>query len=154
MPLGNGHLPLMILDDLAAFALLMFEDRAKWSGKTLNVASQFATGEEIAEATSRISGVKAVYNSITFDEWNANWPLAELPVSATDPQGPTWGQSFKMWWNAYRDDILLNSRDFEKLKAIYPGLTSLEDWIRKSGYDGIGKPLIKRYIDAKTGPGF
>lgn len=144
----------MALDDLAAFALLMFEDRTKWSGKTLNVASQFATGEQIAEATSKVAGVKAIYKPITFDKWNSKWSLADLPVSATDSHGPTWGRSFGMWWAAFEDDILLNTRDLEELRAIYPGLTSAEDWMRKTGYDGTPKPLLKRYIDAKVGPGF
>jgi hypothetical protein len=60
MLLGEEELPLMALDDLAAFALLMFEDRILWSAKTLIVTSQFAAREQIAKATSKVAGVKAI----------------------------------------------------------------------------------------------
>jgi hypothetical protein len=154
MPLGNGHLPLMTLDDLAVFAVLIFKDKVRYSGQTVNLASEFATGKQVAETLSKVSGVIAIYKPISFDQWNATWPLANLPVSTTDPTGPTWGQSFRMWWAAFEDDILLETRDFDAFRAIYPGLTSLEDWTRETGFDGTPKPLLRRFVDAKSGPGF
>jgi hypothetical protein len=154
MPLGNGHLPLQTLSDLAAFARIIFEDRARWSGQTLNSFSHWGTGPEIASTLQAVAGVKAVYREVDVEAWIDNTGLRGSPVASTDPEGPKFEESMRLWWNAFRDDILYPTRDREELKRIYPGLHSLEDWMRESGYDGTGKPLLKGLVDLKVGPGF
>ena len=154
MPLGKGHLPLMTLDDGAAFALLFFQDREKWSGQTLNVGSHFATGQEIAESVTRVAGVKAVYKPVTFDQWIADIPFAAGPVATTDPEGPTVADNFRMWWPGLEDSILLPTRDMPALKRLYPGLHTLEEWMKETRYDGSPKPFLKGFMDNKVGPGY
>lgn len=156
LPLGNGHIPLETLSDLGAFALAMFQNREEWSGKTLNTVSHFATGQEIAETLHCVAGIKAVYKPITFDEWIAEIPFADAPVSAADPEGITVKENFRMWWPGLKESILLKleTRDMELLRRVHPGIQSLEQWMRETGYDGLPKPLLKGFIDNNIGPGF
>ena len=154
MPLANGHLPLLTLPDLGAFALKIFQDREYWSGKTLNTVSHFATGQEIADTLERVAGVKAVYQPLSIEEWIAELPYAGAPVATTDPEGITVGENFSMWWPGFQDSILLPTRDIPALKTIHPGMQSLEQWMRDVGYDGSAKPFLKGFIDNNIGPGF
>jgi hypothetical protein len=131
----------------------MFQDREKWSGKTLNSLSHFATGHEVAETLERVAGVKVVYKPITFDEWIAGIPFANAPQASTDPDGPTFADSFRMW-TGLADSVLLPHRDLPALKKIHPGLQSLEQWVIEACYDGSPKAFIKGFMDKKVGPGF
>lgn len=156
LPLGDGHLPLMTLRDNGAFARIVFDDRAAWSGKTLNLLSHFATGQELAETLERVAGVKARYEPISIEHWVRELAIADAPVATTDPEGITVGENFSMWWPGFQTSQLKNlkTRDEAMLKRIHPGLQSLEDWMRETGYDGTPKPVLKGFIDAGVGPGF
>jgi len=59
-----------------------------------------------------------------------------------------------MWWRGFQDSILKKHRDMDELRKIHPGIQSLEEWMVETGYDGTPKPLLKRFIDNKIGPGF
>jgi hypothetical protein len=156
LPLGDGHLPLMTLHDNGVFARIVFDDRAAWSGKTLNMLSHFATGLELAETLEKVAGVKAVYEPISLEKWIRELAIADAPVATTDPQGITVGQNFAMWWPGFQTSQLKNlkTRDEVMLKKLHPGLQSLEEWMRETGYDGTPKPVLKGFIDAGVGPGF
>lgn len=152
LPLKNGHLPFMTLQDLGVFTLAVFQDRARWSAQTLNLASHFTTGIELAETLAKVAGVKAVYKNVSIAEWTASLPFADAPVATTDPNGITVGENFRMWWPGFQDSILLPTRDMKLLKEINPELESLEGWMRRVGYDGTGKGVLKGWIDNGLGP--
>jgi hypothetical protein len=150
LPLGDGILPLMTLQDCGAFALHMFQNREEWSGKTLLATSHFATGNDLAETLARVAGVKARYEPITVKEWVDTLPYADAPVSTMYPDGITVGQNFAMWWPGFQESILANlgTRDLKEMKRINPNLQSLEDWIRDNKWDGTAKQILKGFIDA------
>lgn len=151
-PLGDGHIPMMTLRDMGVFTLKVFQDRERWSGKTLNLASHFATGPELAKALTKAAGVKAVYKNISYEEWTATLEFADAPVATTDPEGITVGQNFAMWWPGFQDSILLPTRDMKLLKEIHPELETLEGWMKRVGHDGTRKGVLKGWIDAGIGP--
>ena len=134
---------MIALADLATFALLIFQDRPRWSGRTLSAASYFATGKEIAETTARIAGVKATFHAPAYDEWASNYPHAKFPVSVNDPEGMTIGESFKMFFNAFSDDVWMPLKDLKTLRELHPGLRTLEMWMKENRYDGSGRNVIK-----------
>lgn len=152
LPLGEGHLPLMSLQDMGVFAVKVFQDRRRWSGQTLNLASHFATGAELAATLSKVSGVKAVYRNVSIEEWTASLDFSNAPVATMDPEGITVGENFTMWWPGFQDSILLPTRDMKMLKEINPDLETLEGWMRRVGYDGTGKGVLKGWLDAGVGP--
>ena len=142
----------MTLQDMGVFALKVFQDRERWSGKTLNLASHFATGDELADALANVAGVKAVYRNISIEEWTASLPFANAPVATTDPEGITVGENFSMWWPGFQDSILLPTRDMKLLRELNPELEALEGWMKRVGYDGTPKGVLKGWIDAGIGP--
>jgi hypothetical protein len=142
-PLGGGRLPLIALADLGIFARIIFEDRSKWSGKSLNVTSQFVTGDEIANTLTKSTGIPAVYKPCTGEEWVSRIPWASHPVAKWDPTGPTNRDNWLMWWRAYEDDLLLQERDMDRLRSINPALRTLETWMNENKYDGRPKSLLR-----------
>jgi hypothetical protein len=137
---------------MGIFALKVFQDRERWSGQTLNLASQFATGKELAEALSKTAGVRAVYRNISYEDWVATLDFADAPVATMDPEGITVGQNFAMWWPGFQDSILLSTRDMKMLKEINPDLETLEVWMKRVRYNGNRKGVLKGWIDAGIGP--
>lgn len=150
LPLADGYIPLMTLKDCGAFALHMFQNPERWSGKTLVAASHFANGNELAETLSRVAGVDARYEAVSTDEWVNTLPFANEPMSTMYPDGITMGDNFRMWWSGFQDSILLKAgtRDLDELRRINPNLQSLEDWIRDTKWDGSPRPVLKGLIDA------
>jgi hypothetical protein len=142
-PLGGGQFPLIALADLGIFARIIFEDRSKWSGKSLNVTSQFVTGDEIANTLTKSTGIPAVYKPCTGEEWVSRIPWASHPVAKWDPTGPTNRDNWLMWWRAYEDDLLLQERDMDRLRSINPALRTLETWMNENKYDGRPKSLLR-----------
>lgn len=151
-PLGKGHFPMMTLQDNGIFALKVFQDRHRFSGQTLNLASHFSTGEDLAAALTKVAGVKAVYKNITIEEWTASLPFANAPVATMDPEGITVGENFAMWWPGFQNSILLPTRDMKLLKEINPELETLEGWMERVKYDGNRKGVLKGWVDAGIGP--
>jgi hypothetical protein len=152
LPLGRGHLPLMSLKDMGIFALKVFQDRERWSGKTLNLASHFATGPELAGTLEKVAGVKAIFQNVTIGEWTSSLSFADAPVASTDPEGITVGENFSMWWPGFQDSVLLPTRDMDLLREINPDLETLEGWMKRVGYDGSGKGVLKGWMDLGIGP--
>jgi hypothetical protein len=104
-------LPLIALQDLAAFARIIFEDRERWSGQTLGVTSDFASGEKIVKTLTEVAGVPAVYVPCTGEEYASRIPWASQPVAKTDVDGPTHADNWLMWWRIYEDDLILPEKD-------------------------------------------
>jgi NmrA-like family len=152
LPLDQGHLPFLTLQDMGIYALKVFEDRERWSGKTFNIVSHFTTGPELAKTLSKVAGVKAVYKNVSIEEWTRTLSFADAPVASTDPKGITVGQNFAMWWPGFQDSILLQTRDMKLLRKVNPNIETLEGWMRRVGYDGTGKGVLKGWIDAGIGP--
>ncbi|MCJ1235057.1 hypothetical protein MMC14_003021 [Varicellaria rhodocarpa] len=83
----QGHLALITLADLAAFAVTIFHSRSRWSGASLNTASSFSTGEEIPATTARVAGVKATFRAPSFEKWMDIYPDCYKPVASSDSEG-------------------------------------------------------------------
>ncbi|KAH8797948.1 hypothetical protein F5884DRAFT_145570 [Xylogone sp. PMI_703] len=142
----TARLPLITLEDLGAFAKLIFIDPKRWSGKTFSAGSHYVTGPEIAQTFTRVTGLAAKYETITHEEWAIRWGTsAKLPYSTSDPKGPTMAENFAMLWPVFEDGLF--KRDIEALRQLHPGLESLEDWMRRTNYDGNIKPVLKKGID-------
>jgi hypothetical protein len=128
---------------LAAFARIIFEDRERWSGQTLGVTSDFASGEKIVKTLTEVAGVPAVYVPCTGEEYASRIPWASQPVAKTDVDGPTHADNWLMWWRIYEDDLILPERDMDRLRKIHPGLRTLKMWMKEHSYDGRSKELLK-----------
>jgi hypothetical protein len=145
LPLGDGHIPLNSLQDLGFFARWVFDNPLETSGKDVQVASHRASGKDIAEAFTRVTGRPAVYIPLTIDEYFGYFKNADAPVAPEAPQGMTFRQNFTGFWNGWKDDVV--HRDMEWLKSIHPGLRSVEAWMREHEYEGVMKGVLKNLED-------
>lgn len=139
MPLGkNGRMPMIALSDIGFFARYTFDHRTETSAQNLRIASGLVSGEDIASTLTKVTGKKAVYNSITVEEWSAGHPSADAPIAVGEHKkgdgSTTLGEDFSGWWWTYRDNIV--KRDIDWIKSIHPKLHTLEQWMRETGYDG------------------
>ena len=145
LPLGDGHVNLIALQDLGFFARWVFDNPLETSGKDIQVASHAASGKDFAEAFTKVTGKPAVYVPVTIDEYFGYFKNADVPVAPEAPQGMTFRQNFSGFWNSWKDDIV--HRDMEWLKSTHPGLRSVESWMREHNYDGVKKGLLKNRED-------
>jgi len=144
-PLGKGHVPIVALDDIGYFARYIFDHRTETSGKELRIASQMLGWDELVETFKRVTNLPAVYKDISYDEWEKSQPGEEVPVARNVPGGRSFRDSFRAWWHLYHDDII--ERDLKWIEQINPERTTVENWMRQTGYDGTKKPLLKDVED-------
>jgi len=144
-PLGKGHVPIIALQDLGYFARYIFDHPTETAGKNIEVASDYITWSDLVAAFTKVTGLPAIYQPVTYSEWIATQRQKDEPAAAEDPSGMSFKDNFRGWWKCYEDDIC--KRDMEFCRRIHPGLHNIESWIRETGYDGTPKPLLKRWED-------
>lgn len=150
LPLGKGAIPFIDLDDLAGYVYWVLRNPDKSNGLDLGVATVHASGPNIADAFTRVTGKPGRYIDLDMDLWQkATW--AKLPKGPDTKVGSlsvkddgallqTYGENFTNWWNLYKassENVGLIQRDYASLDEILPGrVNSVEAWMRKANYTG------------------
>jgi hypothetical protein len=129
-------------------------------GKRIAGAPFVTTWPELATSFSEATGKDAVFKDLTQEQWFdgiAEYinPDVRMPKGAAsdDETATTFRKSFGAWWNLWK----FNSRNFqmekqrrEFMQTINPGRpTSVADWMRKTGYDGEFREILKVQTDAE-----
>jgi len=145
-PIGDGHAPLVALQDIAFWVRHTFDNPEKTSGKDLEIASDSFTWDELVATFTKVTGKKAVYKRLTMDEFFDLFINADLEA-ATNQVRPTgsWRKTIGSVWALLRDDIL--TRDFDWIRSVHPNTLTLEQWMRETQYDGTYQPLLKLVED-------
>ena len=154
-PIGNGHVPMIALEDIGFFARYTFDHRAETSGRELLVASDVVGWEYLRETFERVTGRKAEVIYVGIDEWMKNFDRTDNPIANERSRGDgttTWKQNFTGWWSMWRDDII--KRDLQWIRSIHPNGYTLEKWMKEKGYTGTLRTgensLLKNTEDDKT----
>ena len=123
----------------------------------LGIATAHVSGPELATAFTSVTGHKAEYVDLPAEAW-VEVAFKDLPQgkdtkvgisSVKDPNAllMTFGDNFINWWNLYKasaDNKGLIQRDYALLSRILPDrVNSAEEWMRKVGYDGTRREVIK-----------
>jgi hypothetical protein len=145
-PLGNGHVPIITLPDLGYFARYIFDHPAETAGKNLEVASDYLAWADLVAAFTKVTGLPAIYQPVSYPQWLAAHPLKDAPAAVEDPTGISFADNFRAWWQLFEDDVC--ARDLDFCRRLHPKLQDIETWIRATGYDGRPKPLLKTFVDA------
>ncbi|KAI0071520.1 NAD(P)-binding protein [Panus rudis PR-1116 ss-1] len=139
-PIGDGHMPMVSLRDIAYFARYIFDHRVETSGKDLRIASDDVTWDYLVRTFTKVTGKPAVYLRQSIDEWWTNWDGADRPYAAMDahekvtPNTNTLRKNFTKWWAIYRDN--LSQRDFKWIRSVNPEAHTVESWMRENNYTG------------------
>ncbi|MDJ1133041.1 NmrA/HSCARG family protein [Streptomyces iconiensis] len=127
LPLGEaGRWPLIALDDIAWFARHLLDHWDEWGGRTLRVAADSLTGDEIAAAFERVTGVPSAYEAVELDEFARSIPGVGHDLAA-------------MFAFFQERDILSRDRDLPALRARHPQLATFTDWLTSTGWDGTAR---------------
>lgn len=103
------------VDDIGAFAAIAFANPETWIGRAEEIAGDAQTEAEMAATFSKVVGR----------------PVQLIPP-VDNPEMPLREELLSMWrWfdrEGYRSDL-------EGLRKIYPGLQTLETWLRRTGWE-------------------
>ncbi|MFE7116197.1 NmrA family NAD(P)-binding protein [Streptomyces sp. NPDC057654] len=123
LPLGAACYPLVALNDIAWFAGHIFEHWQSWGARDLAVIGDSLTGDEIAAAFTRVTGVPSTYTPMTH---------AELQDAV-----PRFAHDYAAMFQFFADrDVYERDRDITLLRSLHPGLMTFEDWLRHTGWTG------------------
>lgn len=166
LPIGKGRIPFIHLDDFARYVAYSVANPIQTASADLKVATVDATGDEIAQAFTTVTGKQAVYAESPLDLFldsrlsnhrrGADTPIGLQTFShmgGTSAEkvllGLTWRQNFTAFFNVWRDGTIVK-RDYEELSRILPDrVKSVEEWMRKVGYTGESRPVLKGVSDAQ-----
>lgn len=126
-PFGDARWPMVALDDIAWFAVHVFEHRETWAGRTLAIASDLLGGEDLAKGFTRVTGIPSAYVPMSVAEFES------LPM----PFKHDFVNMVKAL-NAYTPP-----RDLARLRAIHPGLLTFEAWLEKTKWRGEPEVFMK-----------
>lgn len=133
----DGHIAFISLRDIGYFIRYTFDHRAETSARTLDVAGELISWDDMAKTFTKVTGHPAVHKRQTFDEWWENLTGSDAPVAQESVKGDgstTFKQNFTAFFKMWRDDIIV--RDMGWVKSIHPKLQRVEDWMRENNYDG------------------
>ncbi|KZP00639.1 NAD(P)-binding protein [Calocera viscosa TUFC12733] len=155
--IGDGVLPVIALDDIGTYVSWMFANKERASNLDLIVVTDILPYPDIVSAFEKVTGKKAVWKDLSYDEFAkirgmtddrpAAW--AHVPGEYHDPSGMTIKANFHGWWNVLRDSLMTWEKiDVKLLDEINPGrIRSLEEWMRRVGYNGERKVILKDMAD-------
>jgi uncharacterized protein YbjT (DUF2867 family) len=125
---GNKPLQTIASDDIGKFISLAFSQPDRFIGRELEIAGSELTSLEAAEVFSRVLGRPVRVRHL---------PLPVVRIN----MGKEWYLMFT--WMKKSGGF---QADISGLRRDYPGvrLTSLEDWLRREGWEGKRKITVKR----------
>jgi hypothetical protein len=136
-PIGDGHIPMISLQDLGWWVRYTLDHREETSGKDLQVASDLVGWDYLSETFTKVTGIPSVHKRLTLDRWFDCVEGTDRPIASENKIGDgstTIRQTFSGFWSMLRDDVL--RKDMDWVRSIHPNGHTLESWIRETGYVG------------------
>ncbi len=174
VPLGNGTVPHVALDDCGYYARWLFDNPDRANGMDLEVAIAQVGYHELAAAFERVTGHPARFIDTSLEDyWNGPLKMAAgLPAGYNADPGDKSTMSFRDnftgFWNIWKHGVI--QRDYALLDEIHPNrIRSVGDWLRREerrgrdlGLEGLWErlqpeklyaapPLLKLTEDKRAG---
>lgn len=162
VPLGNGAVPLVALEDCEYYVRWLFDHPERSDGLDLQVAIDPITFTDIASAFQKVTGQPAQSIDVSEDVYFANMPLpdgapAGYNADSKDPATMSFKDNFRGSWTMWKHSggskgvIQL---DYRLLDEIHPNrIRTAEEFFRRSdaashaaGLGGLLQPIL----DGKT----
>ena len=163
MPLQDGAIPLVHLEDLGPYVHWIFSHIDQSAELNLKVAIEHVPLDLIVSSFAKVTGKRTKAENLTMEEYfrlGGFGPVADTKMG-TQTTGPndktllTFRQNFTAWFNLYRrsgGNTGILHRDYAFLDEVFPKrVRSLEQWMRKVGYTGETKPVLKNWRGGLNG---
>ncbi|OQU97005.1 hypothetical protein CLAIMM_03010 [Cladophialophora immunda] len=162
MPLGDGAIPFVHLEDLGPYVHWIFAHIDRSAGLNLKVAIEHVPLDLVASTFTKVTGKPARAEDLSLDEYFAVGGFAPLadrklgyePPGVEDKTLLTYRQNFSNWFNIYRrsgGNKGILRRDYEFLDQVLPQrVRSLEQWMRKADYTGEPRPVLKNFGETRA----
>jgi len=116
-PLGQAKMPSIAVEDIGKFAYGIFKDRDRFVGKSIGVAGDHLSGQDIADAFTRALGEEVRYNDVPADVYR----------SFGFPGADDVGNMFQ-FKRDFEDDYR-GARDLALVRELDPDVQSLDSWL-------------------------
>ncbi|MDN7742264.1 NmrA family NAD(P)-binding protein [Burkholderia gladioli] len=142
VPLGNGAVPHVALEDCGYYARWLFDNRKRANGMNLEVAIEHVEYSKLAEAFEKVTGHPAQYIDTDIEAYWSG-PLkaaASLPsgynADINDKSTMSFRDNFTGFWNLWKFGSI--KRDYALLDEIHPArIKTVEQWLRRE--DQLGR---------------
>lgn len=118
LPMGDKKLPSMAVEDIGRAALGIFKGGSGFVGKTVGIAGEHLTGEQMATALSGALGEQVRYNAVPFDVYRG------LGFPGADDLGNMF--QFKHDFEEY----FCGTRSLDSTRELNPELQSFDSWLK------------------------
>jgi hypothetical protein len=155
VPLGNGAVPHVAIEDCGYYARWLFDNPERANGMNLEVAIEQVDYHKLAEAFEKVTGHPARYIDTELDAyWSGPLKMAaDLPAGynadPNDKSTMSFRDNFTGFWNIWKHEII--RRDYALLDEIHPKrIRSVEEWLRRE--DQLGRELGKGSLWERVQP--
>ncbi len=121
LPMGEKKLPGIAVEDIGKCAYAIFQRGKEFLGKTVGIAGEHLTGEEMAAALTRALGQEVRYHAIEPEEYRA------LGFPGADDLGNMF--QFK---HDFETDFCM-ARDIDVSRGLNPSLQTFDAWLARNG---------------------
>ncbi len=120
LPMGDKKLPGIAAEDIGKCAYGIFKKGNEFIGKTVGIAGDHLTGNEMANEMGKAMGINVTYNSVPFDVYRS------FGFPGADDMGNMF--QFKHDFEEY----FCGARNLEFSKSINPELKSFNKWLQEN----------------------
>jgi uncharacterized protein YbjT (DUF2867 family) len=117
LPMGERRLAGISVEDVGRTALGIFARGEEYIGRTVSIAGEHVTGEQLAETFAEGFGEPVDYRPLTHDQFRA------LPI----PGAAEFGNMFQYYYEAEKDFV--GARDLDFVRSLNPRLQTFRDWL-------------------------
>lgn len=157
LPLGDGEIPFVSLDDLGAAVDWAFSNPDESRGLDFGLAIEHAGLEKLAEAYRQATGKESRWVDVPTAVFLEK-AFGTLPNKAQTKIGfhnvkdgslltLTYERNFTNWFNLYKaskGNKGLITRDYAFLDKILPSRSkTIQEWMQRTGYTGEPKTILK-----------
>lgn len=152
----DSIVPLMPLTNYGNTVEWVLENPEKSAGRFMDAGAIPSSWPEIVTTFTKVTGKTARFQPLSQEQWLEGAAKAGAPVDAAMPIGSsaddeatfTFRKTFGAWWNMWRD----NTRDIERpgrsMEEVPGRISTLEQWMRETGYSGEHAEPTKMRRDA------
>ena len=155
VPLGNGAVPHVALEDCGHYARWLFDNSERANGMNLEVAIEHVAYRNLAAAFEKVTGHPARYIDTDLNTyWNGPLKMAAgLPAGynadPNDRSTMSFRDNFTGFWNVWKYGVI--QRDYALLDEIHPNrIRSVEEWLSRE--DQLGRKLGKGSLWERVQP--